>query len=46
MDRCDARRKHHGQNVRAILNAPPETKRKRENRVQCEDALFVERKPV
>jgi hypothetical protein len=28
MDRCDARRKQHEQKVRAILNAPPETKRK------------------
>jgi hypothetical protein len=46
MDRCDARRKHHEQKVRAILKAPPETKRKRENRVQREDALFEERKPV
>jgi hypothetical protein len=46
MDICDARRKHHEQKVRAILNAPPETKRKRENRVQREDALFGERKPV
>jgi hypothetical protein len=46
MDRCDARRKHHEQNVRAILNAPPETKRKREKRLQFEDALFGERKPV
>jgi hypothetical protein len=46
MDRCDARRKHHEQKVRAILNAPPETKRKRENRVKREDALFGERKLV
>jgi hypothetical protein len=46
MDRCDARQKHHEQNVRAILNAPPEMKTKRENRKQCEDALFGERKPV
>jgi hypothetical protein len=40
MDRCDARRKHHEQKVRAILNAPPETQRRIENRVQREDALF------
>jgi hypothetical protein len=46
MDRCDARRKHHGQNVRAILIAPQETKRKREKRVQREDALLGKRKPV
>jgi hypothetical protein len=46
IDRCDARRKHHEQKVRAILNAPPETKQKRENGVQREDALFGERKPV
>jgi hypothetical protein len=46
MDRCDARQKHREQKVRAILNFPPETKRKRENRVQLEDALFGERKPV
>jgi hypothetical protein len=46
MDICDARRKHHEQKVRAILNAPPERKRKRENRVQHEGALLGERKPV
>jgi hypothetical protein len=46
MDRCDAIRKNHEQKVRSILNAPPETKRKRENRVQHEDALFGEMKPV
>jgi hypothetical protein len=34
MDRCDARRKHHEQEARAILNAPPETKRKRKKRKQ------------
>jgi hypothetical protein len=28
MDRCDAIWKHHEQKVRAILNAPPETKEK------------------
>jgi hypothetical protein len=46
MDRCDARRKHHGQQVRVIVNAPQETKRKRENRVQREDGLFGERKAL
>jgi hypothetical protein len=46
MDRCDARRKQHEQNVRAVFKAPPQTKRKKENRVQREDALFEERKPV
>jgi hypothetical protein len=46
VDRFDARRKHHEQNVRAILKAPPEMKRKIEIRVQREDALFGERKPV
>jgi hypothetical protein len=46
MGRFYARQKNHEQNVRAILNAPPETKRKRENRVQHEDALLGERKPV
>jgi hypothetical protein len=46
MYRRDARWKHHEQKVRDIFNAPPEMKRKRENRVQREEALFVERKPV
>jgi hypothetical protein len=46
MDRCDARQKHHEQKVRVILNATPETKRKRENRVQRENALFGERNLV
>jgi hypothetical protein len=46
MDRCDARQKHHEKKVRAILNAPPETKRNRENRVQRENSLFGERNPV
>jgi hypothetical protein len=32
--------------MRAILNATPETKRKRENIVQHENALFGERNPI
>jgi hypothetical protein len=46
MNRCDARCNHHEQKLRSILNAPAETKRKRENRSQRENTLFGEMNPV